>query len=434
VDIINLSNKEITSGLGKNNNNNGVKNLTNVTHASSFLDLLESNTGPAAEVVFLEHSHNFCIAIVDIVGSTNMTMKIIEPKKIRTYYGIFLNITSKIAKSFGAKIVKNLGDSLMFYFPDTADTSNQFAFRDALECCSTMISARDLINANLHLQHLPCDISYRISADYGSVEVARSVSSNTFDLFGTTVNVCSKINSMAPPNGIVLGGDLYRIVQSFSFKDYYFKQIGSYSFGLKQSYSVYGCKSKNEKKVLENSSITNLFASESEFSDAEDSVSSSSTTSISSYLTSEIMSNKDDNLSDQKKARMQKISASSANIMLVDDEPDVLLTLKSFLIQEGYNAEIFSDSCTALKRFEDSDTRHYDLVVLDIRMPKINGIQLFKRLKAIDPDIKIVFASSLDMAHEILSVLPDLRPDNIIKKPILRDHFIRTIQSSLAKA
>ena len=218
MDIINLSNKETTSGLGKNNNNNDVKNLTNITYGSSFLELLECNMGPSVEVVFLEHSHNFCIAIVDIVGSTNMTMKIIEPKKIRTYYGIFLNITSTIAKSFAAKIVKNLGDSLMFYFPDTADASNQFAFRDALECCSTMISARDLINAHLHLQHLPCDISYRISADYGSVEVARSVSSNTFDLFGTTVNVCSKINSMASPNGIVLGKISIRLFNLFLLK------------------------------------------------------------------------------------------------------------------------------------------------------------------------------------------------------------------------
>jgi CheY-like chemotaxis protein len=119
--------------------------------------------------------------------------------------------------------------------------------------------------------------------------------------------------------------------------------------------------------------------------------------------------------------------------MLIDDEPDVLLTLKSFLIQEGYNTEAFSDSFMALKRFEDRDSHHYDLVILDIRMPKINGIQLFKRLKAINPNIKIVFASALEVAQEILSVFPDLRSENIIKKPIQREHFIRTIRSSLVK-
>jgi DNA-binding response OmpR family regulator len=122
-----------------------------------------------------------------------------------------------------------------------------------------------------------------------------------------------------------------------------------------------------------------------------------------------------------------------ATIMLIDDEPDILLTLKSFLAQEGYKAETFSDSVAALNHFEDGNTHYYDLVVLDIRMPKINGIQLFKRLRAVNPHIKILFASALEVAQEILSVLPDWRPEDIIKKPIRREHFIRTIQSKLVE-
>jgi CheY-like chemotaxis protein len=144
-------------------------------------------------------------------------------------------------------------------------------------------------------------------------------------------------------------------------------------------------------------------------------------------------SNKQDDgrIEDQKLMQRQKIFPCIANILIVDDEPDVLQTLKSFLVQEGYNADTFSDSSAALQHFANVDTHYYDLVVLDIRMPKINGIQLFERLRAVNPRIKIVFASALEAAQEILSIFPDLRPENIIKKPIQREHFIQTIRSEL---
>jgi len=51
-----------------------------------------------------------------------------------------------------------------------------------------------------------CPLSYRISADYGRVEVARSTTSQSDDLFGPTMNICSKINSKAPSNGVAIGG------------------------------------------------------------------------------------------------------------------------------------------------------------------------------------------------------------------------------------
>jgi class 3 adenylate cyclase len=85
-----------------------------------------------------------------------------------------------------------------------------------LECFTTMILAHDIINAKLHSENLP-SVSYRISADYGRVEVATSSSSKSEDLFGSTMNTCAKINSMAEPNGIVIGGDLYQIIKLFSF-------------------------------------------------------------------------------------------------------------------------------------------------------------------------------------------------------------------------
>jgi class 3 adenylate cyclase len=72
--------------------------------------------------------------------------------------------------------------------------------------------------------------------------VAKSTNSDGYDLFGHTMNICAKINSKAPPNGMVIGNALYQVLKSFSsasfFDDYYFKMAGEYS-GLKQSYPVY---------------------------------------------------------------------------------------------------------------------------------------------------------------------------------------------------
>jgi class 3 adenylate cyclase len=173
-----------------------------------------SNTLIEQEVCFVR-SQNYCVCFVDMVNSTQITADINDPEKLRKYYGIFLNTIAAIARNFRAKIIKNAGDCLIFYFPETTDSTNKAAFRDVLECCITMIAARCTMNTKLYEEKLP-SVSYRISGDYGRVQVARSSTSGRDDLFGSTMNVCAKINSMARPNGIVIGGDLYQIVKSFS--------------------------------------------------------------------------------------------------------------------------------------------------------------------------------------------------------------------------
>jgi CheY-like chemotaxis protein len=92
-----------------------------------------------------------------------------------------------IARNSGAKIIKNVGDCLIFCYPTTSDASNKSAFNDVLECSITMIESRNTINQKLHEEGLP-SVSYRISADYGRVEVARSTTSQSDDLFGPVMN------------------------------------------------------------------------------------------------------------------------------------------------------------------------------------------------------------------------------------------------------
>jgi adenylate cyclase len=192
---------------------------------------------------FLESSKNYCVCIVDMVGSTSIAMGMSD-EKIGRYYGAFLNLMAEIASSFGATVVKNIGDSLLYYFPKTDSDSNE-PFKDVLKCSMVMIQKRPEINASMHINGLP-DISYRISCEYGSVIVAKMSTSSVHDIFGNSVNLCSKINLLASPNSIVIGKGLYQKTKSFN--EYVFTKLKDTGLSLGREYQVYSVSNKNNNR------------------------------------------------------------------------------------------------------------------------------------------------------------------------------------------
>jgi two-component system, OmpR family, response regulator ChvI len=91
---------------------------------------------------------------------------------MKRFYSMFINTMAAIARNFGANVIKNSGDSLIYYFPETIDSSdNMQAFKNVFECGLTMLSVNPVINTRLQKEDdgLP-NLSYRISADYGRVE------------------------------------------------------------------------------------------------------------------------------------------------------------------------------------------------------------------------------------------------------------------------
>lgn len=122
--------------------------------------------------------------------------------------------------------------------------------------------------------------------------------------------------------------------------------------------------------------------------------------------------------------------AQNPTIMIVDDEPDVLLTYESFLSYTGCKVRTFADSYQALKAFASSPNL-YDLVILDIRMENLNGLQLYQSLKAMNPSSKIIFVSALDAAKELTSIFSDIGPEDVIKKPVEKEAFIKAVRMSL---
>jgi DNA-binding response OmpR family regulator len=88
----------------------------------------------------------------------------------------------------------------------------------------------------------------------------------------------------------------------------------------------------------------------------------------------------------------------------------------------------------ALRHFAKVNPSHYKLAVLDIRMPGLNGLQLYYRLKSINRNIKILFVSALDAVPELMSILPDAKTtDDIIRKPVALDDFINAVKTALVQ-
>jgi CheY-like chemotaxis protein len=129
----------------------------------------------------------------------------------------------------------------------------------------------------------------------------------------------------------------------------------------------------------------------------------------------------------------QQQEKSSLDIMLVDDEPDTLLTYKTFLVAEGYNADAYVDSYQALKHFINLNRPYYDLVIADIRMPGLNGLQLYQKMKSIDDSNNIIFVSALDALQELVSIFPDLNFGNIIRKPVTQEQFLNKVKAAIAQ-
>jgi two-component system, OmpR family, response regulator ChvI len=358
-----------------------------------------NNSNPYDEqVTFINYTHRYCVCIIDIVDSTMDTREIIGSEKIRGYYSIFLNTMATIIKDHNGKVIKNSGDNLLYYFPKTVDASNELAFQDVLDCGLALIASNSTLTANLSNYGLP-SIDYRISGNYGKVELATSTNSNNVDLFGPTVNICSKINHLALPNEMVIYKDLYDIISNSSyFKDYRFKEISEVNDDdeyRQYSLSVYSVHTVSDP-------IEQL----------------------------EISDKKRRKHTEQQKNR-QNQENSSFNILLIDDDLDILFTFTTIIEVEGYNIATYSEPYKALNHFSQMSPYYYDLVVMDIRMPGLNGIQLYSKIKVMNPEIKVLFLSALDAVDELLSIFPDIKPSEIIRKPVEPKALLSKIKTIL---
>lgn len=106
----------------------------------------------------------------------------------------------------------------------------------------------------------------------------------------------------------------------------------------------------------------------------------------------------------------------SGSIMLVDDELDLLEVLEYGLVEEGYRVRSFEDSRDALEDFK-SEPDEYSVVVADIRMTPIDGLELAKQILAVRREIRIILMTAMEIRGSISRKLRELPQCKVIRKP-----------------
>ncbi len=119
-------------------------------------------------------------------------------------------------------------------------------------------------------------------------------------------------------------------------------------------------------------------------------------------------------------------------ILLVDDQIDVLIILKSMLQTCGYSVDAFNDPLLAVEHFS-RRSNEYAIVISDLTMPFMSGIELIKQVRAVNPEIVtfVITASDgiKDINKDLLYDSTLIELDGLIQKPILLDDLCKIVGS-----
>ena len=123
------------------------------------------------------------------------------------------------------------------------------------------------------------------------------------------------------------------------------------------------------------------------------------------------------------------MTTSRGRILIVDDDPDITLTFNLGLAKKGFAVTVFNDPLKALSEFR---AGVYDLILLDVKMPKMNGFELSREIEKIDDIPKVCYITSFVVYYESLKeIFPAAKVCCFIKKPIEMDKLANKITMEL---
>ncbi len=186
-------------------------------------------------IIFSDIHVHYAVCFIDMVDSTSIVSKL-SGREADSLYMTFLNILAGVIEKSGGKIIKTFGDGIFYYFPKT-DFGSLEDFENVIDASFNIINARPVISDKLKELNLP-EVDYRVSASFGPVSVVENEDNNIEDLFGSTVNTCSKMNRLAPPNSLIIGSALRDKLKDS--KKYKFNPIQMFTVNEKLSYMTYG--------------------------------------------------------------------------------------------------------------------------------------------------------------------------------------------------
>jgi CheY-like chemotaxis protein len=135
---------------------------------------------------------------------------------------------------------------------------------------------------------------------------------------------------------------------------------------------------------------------------------------------------------------LQNQTATSRNkkkkrVFLVDDEPDICMVYQMVLEDAGYECISYTDSVKALQEFR---PYYYDLILLDIKMPVLNGFELCRKIIELDKTVHIIFITASEAYYEKFrhQHFPELGKINYIQKPIGNDELVQIVDMIIANS
>jgi CheY-like chemotaxis protein len=127
------------------------------------------------------------------------------------------------------------------------------------------------------------------------------------------------------------------------------------------------------------------------------------------------------------------MGSSRKRILVVDDEPDITFTLVAILQKGGYEVSSFNNPLMALQSFE---PHYYDLLIIDIKMPEMNGFELYQKLKEKHSHVKVCFLTAVSEFSDYEQYKGDVSPKPheryFVAKPVSEDDLVRRVKDIIA--
>ena len=133
--------------------------------------------------------------------------------------------------------------------------------------------------------------------------------------------------------------------------------------------------------------------------------------------------------------KKQPQQQSQKRILLVDDESDVTTALTFALEDYGFEVDSYNNPLAALSNFK---SNYYDLAIIDIKMPEIDGFELLRKIRTEDENLRICFLTALTDLRDHMSDINDLSPsfvkDWVIRKPISNKDLLSDINRIMSSS
>ena len=116
-------------------------------------------------------------------------------------------------------------------------------------------------------------------------------------------------------------------------------------------------------------------------------------------------------------------SNTKQRILLVDDEPDITFALSIGLEDNGFVVNAFNDPLLALQSFKDNKKGSFALALIDIKMPKMNGFELYNEIRKIDDKVPVCFITAFDIEKRDVEC--------VIRKPIVIGDLVKRVRAKI---